>query len=229
MSLSLILAGAAMGAVASPHCMAMCGAPCAAVCGGETKRTFGFLVARAMSYGIAGAIAAASVDLLAAWSRESPALRPVWLFLHLAFVMLGAWWLFTGRQPRGLRAADVSSLSPIRWAKLPAAARAPAAGLAWVAWPCGVLQGALGLSSLAGTPASGAGVMVAFAAASAPSLALAPMLWRTLVGRWPQTAALVREGLGLRVAGATLMVMSAWALGHGLWVGAAGWCLAPGT
>jgi hypothetical protein len=227
MSLSLILAGAAMGAVSSPHCITMCGAPCAAVCGGEPKRTAGFLLGRALGYGLAGAVAAASVGVLAAWSRESPALRPAWLFLHLAFVMLGAWWLFTGRQPRGLRAASVAGLSPIRWAKVPPAVRAPAAGLAWVAWPCGVLQGALGLASLAGTPAAGAGVMVAFAVASAPSLALAPLLWRGIVGRWPGTAVLVREGLGLRVAGATLMVMSGWALGHGLWVGAAGWCLAP--
>jgi len=226
MTLALILAGAAMGAVASPHCVAMCATPCAAVTGGDARRTFGFLVGRALGYAAAGAIAAASVGVLAAWGRANPALRPVWLFLHLGLVVLGVWWLATGRQPRGLRNASVA-VAPVRWAKLPVAARAPAAGLAWVAWPCGVLQGALGLSALASTPAMGAGVMFAFAVASAPSLAVAPMLWRAVVGRWPQAATLVREGLGLRIAGATLMTLSGWALVHGLWVGAAGWCIAP--
>ena len=226
-SLALILAGAAMGAVASPHCLAMCGAPCAAVTGGERGRTAGFLAGRATSYAVAGAVAAASVGLLAAWARTSPALRPAWLFLHLALVALGAWWLATGRQPRGLRQAAIGAV-PVRWARLPAPARAPLAGLAWVAWPCGVLQGALGLAALAASPADGAAVMAAFAIASAPSLAVAPWLWRTVVSHWPQAAVLVREGLGLRIGGAMLMAMSGWALLHGLWVGAAGWCLRAG-
>jgi sulfite exporter TauE/SafE len=224
MSAALILAGAALGALSSPHCLAMCGAPCAAMTGGDSRRTLAFLCGRLVGYAAGGAVAAASVTALATWGRASPALRPAWLFLHLAFLALGTWWLVKGRQPAALRTAVVA---PIHWPRLPAPARAPAAGLAWIAWPCGVLQGALALAALGGTPADGAAVMAAFALASAPSLAAAPWLWRQLSRRWKVLAARAPEGLGLRVAGGMLVAMSAYALVHGLWTGVAGWCLAP--
>ncbi len=217
----LVAAAAAAGLVATPHCLAMCSAPCAAVTGGRARDVAWLLVARVAGYAAAGAVAAASLQAFAAWTRAVPALRPAWLFLHLALFMLGVWWLATGRAPARLRGAGVAS---VRWLRVPAPARPALAGLAWVGWPCGVLQGALALSALASTPAGGAAVMGAFAIASAPALALAPWAWAHLRGRGRVLAARLRDGAGLRLAGATLMAGSGWALARGLWEDVARWC-----
>lgn len=219
----LVLAAAAMGLAASPHCLAMCGAPCATITGGDRSRLGAFLAGRLAAYAAGGAVAAASVALLAEWGRANPALRPLWLFVQLGFVMLGAWWLLRGRQPDALRAAGWAPVRFLSSRRSPW--RSGVAGLAWIAWPCGALQGGLALAAVSGTPAEGAAAMAAFALASTPALGLAPWAWSRLSQRSPGAAALLREGAGLRIAGALLMAGSGWALARGLWTGVAGWCV----
>jgi len=215
MNTALVLAGVAMGAAASPHCALMCGAPCAALTGGRPAASTGFHLGRLAGYMTAGAGVAGGVSALGAWSRTLPALQPLWLMVHLAFLLLGLWWLVSGRMPaRLLRDGAV----PIRFAQRRGQlARATGAGLAWVAWPCGALQGALLLAALADGPVGGATVMGGFALASLPALGAAPWLWRQLraidgrlVGRERVTA------LGYRLAGLTLVASSSWAMLHGL-------------
>jgi sulfite exporter TauE/SafE len=92
-----------------------------------------------------------------------------------------------------------------------------ALGLAWVAWPCGLLQSALMVAALAGGPAAGAAAMAAFAGASMPALVAAPWLLQRL-------RAARAEALAVRAAGALLVAGSGWALGHGLWRQVALWC-----
>jgi sulfite exporter TauE/SafE len=80
MDASLVLAALLMGLAGAVHCTAMCGAACTAVlqrCGGPSmpRTTLGFHLGRLASYAIGGAIAAASVNALAAWSQATPALR----------------------------------------------------------------------------------------------------------------------------------------------------------
>ena len=237
MQTALILAGLAMGVAASPHCVAMCGAPCAALTGGCRRSASGFHIGRLLGYMAGGAVAAGSVSLLAAWSQSAPALRPLWMLLHLAFFALGAWWLLTGRQPDfmkrgGAVPAVANGGAPVSFARTRRRTwRASLAGAAWVAWPCGALQAALLLSALANSPQGGALVMAAFAIGSMPALAMAPWLWsrwQALRGAAASTpssnSAAEVATLGFRVAGAGLLLGSGWVLTHGLWQRFAAWC-----
>lgn len=215
----------------------MCGAPCAALTHGSGRSASGFHAGRLIGYAAGGALAAGSVSMLGAWSQAAPALRPVWTLLHLGFLALGLWWVATGRQPAMLRGtgagtatgtvtASAATPVPVRWVRRNApVARASLAGLGWVAWPCAALQAALMLAALAGSAQGGALVMVAFALASAPGLAMAPWLWsrwRAARGRVPAAGQV--SALGFRAAGASLVLVSGWALTHGLWVRFAQWC-----
>lgn len=226
----LILSGLALGLASTPHCAAMCGAPCAALTHGSGRSASGFHAGRVIGYAAGGALAAGSVSMLGAWSQAAPALRPLWTLLHLGLLALGLWWVATGRQPVMLRGADIVTTPlavPVRVVRRNTqVARASLAGLGWVAWPCAALQGALMLAALAGSPQGGALVMVAFALASAPGLAMAPWLWaRWRAARGGGASAQQVSALGIRVAGAGLALVSGWALTHGLWERFAQWCV----
>jgi sulfite exporter TauE/SafE len=215
MNVALILAGAAMGIASSPHCALMCGSPCAAVTGGRRSASIGFHLGRVAGYAAAGGVAAASLAGLGAWTRAVPALQPLWLLVHLAFLLLGLWWLFFGAMPaRLLRDGSV----PIRFVRRRGhAIRASGVGLAWVAWPCGTLQGALLLASLADGMAGGALVMMGFALASLPALGAAPWIWRRLQATaGSRIDATHLATLGYRLAGLALVASSTWAMAHGL-------------
>lgn len=227
MDAPLILAGLAMGVAASPHCAVMCGAPCAALTNGCRRNATGFHLGRLLGYMAGGALAASSVAALGAWSQAAPALRPLWTLLHLAFLALGLWWLASGRQPDWMKRGGAVPVRIVGHRGRPL--RSGLAGLAWVAWPCGALQGALLLSALANGPQGGALVMAGFAIGSMPALAVAPWAW----ARWqavrgnaasPVSQARVAS-LGFRVAGLGLVLGSGWALTHGVWERLAAWCL----
>ncbi len=225
MELPLILAGLAMGVAASPHCLAMCGAPCAALTGGCTRNAAGFQAGRLLGYMAGGTVAAGSVAALGHWSQAAPALRPLWTLLHLGFLALGLWWLVNGRQPAWMARGTALPVRVVARRGRPL--RSGLAGLAWVAWPCAALQAALAVSALASSAAGGALVMAAFALGSLPALAFAPWVW----GRWRARGAAVLSAeaagrLGLRIGGAGLVLGSGWALGHGIWERVAGWCVA---
>jgi sulfite exporter TauE/SafE len=224
MDWGLIAAGLAMGVAASPHCAAMCGGPCAALTGGCRRDAAGFHLGRGLGYMAGGAVAAGSVAALGAWSQAAPAVRPLWILLHLAMLALGLWWLASGRQPDWLKR---DGAVPVRFVgQRRRAARSTVIGLAWVAWPCGALQAALMLSAMASTPPSGAMVMAAFALGSMPALAFGPWLWARWRAARGGLAADVDGGhLAFRVAGAGIVIGSGWALTHGLWERLAAWCL----
>ena len=224
MSWPLILAGLALGVAATPHCTVMCGAPCAALTRGCGRSVAGFQAGRLVGYMAGGALAAASVAALGAWSQAAPALRPLWTLLHLAFLALGLWWLATGRQPAWMRR---SAAVPVRVVgRRTRSLRATIAGLAWVAWPCAALQGALLVAALASSPVDGALVMAAFALASMPGLIAAPWAWaRWQAWRGATLAPAQVAVLGLRIGGCALVLASGWALTHGLWERVAAWCV----
>lgn len=230
MDLALAFTALLLGLAGSVHCVAMCAAPSAAAVRACTGAGRGrdawsaFHVGRLVGYALAGAVAAASVGALARWSAWSPALRPLWTLLHIAALALGLWLLVRGRQPEWLervgRGAQRSAApAGSGWQRVHGPAKAGAAGLAWVAWPCGLLQSALMVAALANSAAGGAAVMGVFAVASAPALGLAPWLW----GRWAsgqgasaQVLSARVTGGAVRVAGGLLAAASAWALGHDL-------------
>ena len=225
MAWPLVLAGLMLGVAATLHCAVMCGAPCAALTQGCTRSAGGFHAGRLIGYMAAGAVAASSVAALGAWSQAAPALRPLWTLLHLAFLGLGLWWMLTGRQPAWMRR---SGAVPVRVVGRRARSlRASVAGLAWVAWPCAALQGALLLAALGNSALDGAFVMAAFAIGSMPGLAAAPWAW----ARWQAlrgtsaSAPTQVATLGFRIAGGALGIASGWALTHGIWERFAAWCL----
>jgi hypothetical protein len=221
----LALTGLAMGLAASPHCAAMCGSPCAAMTCHGRGDALGFHIGRIAGYTAAGAFAAASLTALGAWTRTTPALQPLWLLVHLCFLALGLWCLAAGRMPRRMARDGAVPVTIVRRDARPL--RTSLAGLAWVAWPCGALQAALLVSSLANGALGGGLVMACFAVASMPALAAAPWLW----GRWrtlggSQASPAEASAWGYRIAGAGLALSSAWAIASGLQDRLAAFCAA---
>jgi len=226
--LDLALAGSAllMGLAGTPHCLAMCG-PAAAACGRDGRSAMGaFQLGRVLSYSLGGAIAAASVGALAWLGGAAAWLRPLWLLVHCAALLLGLYLLVFARQPAWLsqvgRQVGTATLAAPGAGRvvLSAPARSGLIGLAWVAWPCGLLQSALLTAGLASGAAAGALVMASFAVASGLGLALGPSLLLKAVGTQGMTWA-------VRLSGLALVSASGWALGHGLWVQIAAICGLP--
>lgn len=91
--------------------------------------------------------------------------------------------------------------------------RAGAAGAAWVALPCGLLQSALVVAALGSSAWEGALVMACFALGSGLSLWLGPAMWARLSSRLGRSDNL-GPGHAVRLAGLMLSIGSAWAIGH---------------
>ena len=236
MDLALVLSSLMLGAAGAPHCAAMCGPASASLLRGCSQRTphvspLGFHLARMAGYALAGAVAASSVGALAQLGQLSPVLRPLWTLLHSAALGLGLWLMWQGRQPawlenlgRGSSRLAPQKAGPDGWQRMQGPAKASAAGLLWVAWPCGLLQSALVVAALANTAWGGAAVMAGFAVASAAGLGLAPWAFARMVGGGAQ--ALQINAWAVRLAGAALAAASAWALGHDLFRRVVAYCLA---
>lgn len=232
MDQALLLSAVLMGLAGTPHCLAMCGAACTAASGGgQGGRLLAFHIGRLVAYAAAGAVAAATVGSLAALGQAVGALRPLWTLVHMAALALGLFLLWQGRQPGWMERLGRARTDMVRhrdsngWQVVRGPARSAGIGLAWVAWPCGLLQSALLVAALANSAAAGALVMGGFAAASAAGLLLGPALWWRITGGRPGAAA-ASPAVAVRWAGAALALASAWALGHGLWMRVVAWCLA---
>lgn len=177
-----------------------------------------------ISYAAAGGLAAASINAIEALGTTLPLMRPLWALVHAAALSLGLWLLVFGRQPAWLerigRPPPVEQ-HPIRvHGQAAAAGRAGAAGLLWVAWPCGLLQSAILVAALADRAVVGAALMAMFAATTAIGMTAAPWAWRRLAAGRIATS----PALGIRIAGSCLALASAWALGSGLWQRVAAYC-----
>ena len=147
--------------------------------------------------------------------------------MHAGALALGLWLLVTGRQPAWMRRvgkAPLSGTGPGGWQRISGPVRTAAAGTAWVALPCGLLQSALVVAALADGPLQGAATMTAFAIASSIGLSIVPAFaWR----HGPAAIATrVSSAWAVRAAGGALALASSWALGHGLWQRVAAWCAA---
>jgi sulfite exporter TauE/SafE len=231
MQTSLAATALLMGLAGGPHCIAMCGAACAAM-GSRTnpgvstrssKALWIFQLGRLAGYSGMGALAAASMQGLGWLSVHSAALRPVWTSLHVAAALLGFLLLLQGRQPiwldTGARKVWGRIRSVTQSSKLDSSAAAPLLlGAAWSLLPCGLLYSALLVAALSPSAAQGAGVMALFALGSGVSLMAGPWLWLRL--RSPGS-----DRWAIRLSGAALLAVSAWALWMGLVHDAAPWCI----
>ncbi len=224
MILALTASALMLGLAGGPHCVAMCGALQSAAArhraGSSAGRALIVLqIGRLAGYSAAGAAVAASAGAIANLGVLSPVLRPVWAILQVAAFALGVALLWRGKVPAWLSALGrervrEATASQVRFMdRLPASARAAGIGLCWAAMPCGLLQSALIVASLAPDAVGGAGVMAVFAAGTTGSLWLASSAWGRLHRsgvRW------ARSTLPVRLAGALLAVASGVALARGL-------------
>ncbi len=184
-----------------------------------------FQLGRLLSYSALGAVAAGSMQAVGWLSVHSASLRPVWVLVHVAAIVLGLVLLWQARQPVWLEEGARRLWARVL-ALLPAGrggARGAAAlltGLAWAFLPCGLLYSALLVAALSPGLWQGAGVMALFALGSSLSLLAAPWLWQRLRGS-------DTGDLAIRLAGAALVASSSWALWHALVHDAAPWCVTP--
>lgn len=230
MDLTLALSALLMGLAGIPHCTAMCGAACGALTQGQAPGSrLAFHLGRLLAYATAGAVAASSVGLLAVAGQSAAVLRPLWTLLHVAALGLGLFMVWQGRQPDwmarlGRTRSNATGLRTAGgWQPMAGPARAGVAGLAWVAWPCGLLQSALLVAGLGNGAWNGAAIMAVFAVASSAGLFLGPQLWSWLSNPGGTLAA-SNGAWAVRLAGLALAAASAWVLGHGLWLRVAAWC-----
>lgn len=210
LDLVVTLAGAAfvVGLLGGVHCVAMCGGITASLSGAAGPRLpawqvhSGYNLGRIASYGIAGAIA----GTLGGGGLLLHELLPVQVaFLIVANVLLvalglylGGWsqWIVRleapGRRVWRLVQPHVGRLLPVdSWPK------ALAAGALWGWLPCGLVYSLLASALLAGSPAGGAAVMLAFGLGTLPNLLGAGLALE-------KTRALLKAGTVRRWAGAVV-------------------------
>ncbi|MDR0274894.1 MAG: sulfite exporter TauE/SafE family protein [Burkholderiaceae bacterium] len=227
MNYSLAITALVMGLAGGPHCVAMCGAACAGIGQAAAPRTqvglLLFQIGRLIGYGLLGLLAAASMQGLGWLSVHSAALRPVWVMIHAAAIVIGLALLILARQPlwldNGARRVWARVRAGVaRWGLI-----APLAiGTAWALMPCGLLYSALMVAALAGRALEGAAVMLLFAVGSGITLWLGPwLLLRFGVNR--------SGAWGIRLAGLALVATAAWGLWMDLMRGQAPWCAVPGA
>ncbi len=233
MDLVLIASAFLLGLAGIPHCAAMCGPACAAalgVCGQARRSQYvapAFHLARVVAYAVAGGLAAMGVGAVGGLGVAVPVLRPVWALAHAAALVLGVWMAWTARQPAWMTLAGsrrvVMALrpqatpgAPSGWQRVSGPAPAAASGLAWVFWPCGLLQSALVVASLSNTTWGGSLAMASFALASAAGLQVLP--WWALHGaRVSASRRQTAAAWAVRGAGLMLALASGWALTRDIW------------
>lgn len=231
----LLLTAALMGLAGSPHCVAMCAAGCGAAaraCAGPRPSVSlaWMMLGRALAYAVAGAVAAAGVGSVRALADVVVWFRPIWTMAQVAAVLLGLSLLWLGRQPRWMDELGVRvqrRLTALFSGRLSGARpelRLMLAGAMMVGLPCGLLYSALVVAALASSATEGAVVMLAFSAGGALALWGVPLAWWRMQQGATKSSTLASTALAVRLAGALLLVASAWALGHGVWRPVLEWC-----
>jgi sulfite exporter TauE/SafE len=227
MNTSLAFTALLMGLAGGPHCIAMCGAACAGIGQAAAPRTqralLSFQLGRLIGYGLLGLLAAAFMQGLGWLSVHAAALRPVWIMIHVAAIVIGLTLLVLGRQPPWLEGGARRVWARVRAGVGRWGLAAPLViGLAWALLPCGLLYSALMVAALAGSAINGVAVMLLFAIGSGITLGLGPWL-------------LLRFGInsggawGMRLAGLALIATAGWGLWMGLMHNMAPWCAVPGA
>ncbi|MYZ51157.1 sulfite exporter TauE/SafE family protein [Malikia spinosa] len=221
---SMMVSALLMGLVGGPHCVAMCGAACAGIARGAGNGQSGalalwrFQFSRLLGYSLLGALAGGTVEGLAWMGTQTAVLRPLWIMLHVAALLLGLILLFLGRQPVFVDGWGQGVWRRTRPVLARLGPRAPVVlGLGWALMPCGLLYSALLVASLSASALSGALLMAAFAVGTMVSLVIGPWLLLRLKdagsGQW-----------GMRLAGLALAATSGWALWMGITQPTGLWC-----
>lgn len=194
MAWSIVIGALLSGALAGPHCLAMCGGFVTAFGAHDRAGSRPLLSSRQIVFqqtvynlgrvstyvvlgALAGSLGGAALDL----SRWLPLQRGLYVIANLALLAL-AWSLFSGGQgSRALQAAGARLFARVQPA-LPALGRRSsmsgryAVGLVWGLVPCAITYSVLPLALFSGGAWQGALVMLAFGAGTLPNLLAAGWL-----------------------------------------------------
>ncbi len=205
---SLLLTAFIMGLAGGPHCIAMCGAACGGIAQANGKyAAVKFQAGRLLGYASLGAVAAASVNLLAWFTSQTSVVHPLWTFFHVLVLGWGLLLLAYARQPLWVDHAGRRI-----WRKVRQLSRVPGGvvltGMMWALMPCGLLYSGVLVASLSGSAVQGALCMAGFALGGSFSLLLGPWLWVRLKNgsRW------LTDAHSMRVAGLMLVIAAGWAI-----------------
>jgi sulfite exporter TauE/SafE len=224
MNLAPTVAGAmALGFLGSLHCTVMCGPLALAGChskAGLSRRSVAlYFGGRLLSYAFAGAAFGAAGAHLACWIHLEIMERVLLVVVATAALVRGVR-LLGAMRPTGL----VRIGRPAAWRRAGSLAaslvprRPLSLGLVTGALPCALLAGGWALAAATGDAASGALVMCAFSAATAPALAASLVLERaTGWGRWfysPRWQGMLWCALALWIAARSILVHGAHHGGH---------------
>ena len=177
--MSLALAAFVAGLLGGVHCAGMCGGIAAALSatarGPAFARSLAFNAGRIGSYGLAGLLAGATGGALAAAGPVFAVQAVLFVVANVLMLMLGlyvAGWSRLVVRLEGAGGALWARMAPLRRALFPvdSTPRALAAGAVWGWVPCGLVYGMLTLALASADAVSGALVMVAFGAGTAPTL-----------------------------------------------------------
>jgi sulfite exporter TauE/SafE len=202
----LILTAFLMGLGGVPHCAAMCGAACAAAF--PKGVPLASLAGRCVAYALLGAVAAASVGLVAQWGRQISFVQPLWVLAQGMALVLGLLLLISGRIPAQIETAGQGIYRSLqaRWQSSGALQKRPwlapvwpfVAGMGWAILPCGLLYAAVTVAALAPSAWGGALVMLAFALPGAVGVWGANSVLRRLMA-WRGQGLAVSPGLAAPV------------------------------
>ena len=218
-----VAAGSAFvaGLLGSGHCFGMCGGIVGAfsiggaagpAAGGESRSRLAGLVSynagRILTYTALGALAGGLGAAMAGLLPPELARRAARLSAALFLIGLG---LYLAGRPQILR--PIERLGARLWRRIEPLSRrllrargpghAVALGLVWGFLPCGLVYSMLAMAGLAGGPADGALVMLAFGAGTLPSLFAAGLAAASL-------RRLARSALLRRTAAAAYIALGAW-------------------
>src|SRR5690606_26416832 len=98
---ALVSTAATIGLAGGVHCIAMCGSPSAVAV--PAKAVLPFQAGRIAGYSLLGAVAALGAAGFAEVATHATWLRPFWLMMHAAMLLLGGWMLITGKHPSWLQ------------------------------------------------------------------------------------------------------------------------------
>jgi len=235
MSLSALTGIFLVGLLGGVHCLGMCGGIASALAvsqaGGKSpwRLQLAFNAGRISIYALAGAIAGLAGSMSLFLKDILPVQLAMYVLANLMLVGLGLYLFGVTRSVMALEGMGVRlwrRIRPVMRHVMPAntVPRALALGALWGWIPCGLVYSVLATALLAGNPAQGAAVMLAFGLGTLPNLLFAGVLMRWM-------AAWRAGNFARRAAGALVLAMGLLGLaraplaaGHAT---AAIFCIAP--
>lgn len=201
LELSVLVTAFMAGILGSGHCFGMCGGIAAGLGSIPDQASGKPRVSSALLFNLGRLLSYAALGLVSAWLllQAGELLNvPKWsmilrLFSALMIVMIGLrfllnWHVLAGIERVGARLWKLILPLAVRATRLPGGSGRLLLGLSWGLLPCGLVYSILLTAAAAGTPLSGALVMLAFGLGTLPSMLgmslAAPALSKLLSDPW---------------------------------------------